>query len=367
MLVFLRGGCDGLNTVVPYRDDAYYIARPRIALSRPRANASDVAIDLDGFFGLHPALAPMRVIYGQGRLALLPAVHFPVTTRSHFHAQSIVERASGMAVDGWLNRYLKMNSNLRNGLAISNQVPEALRGALPAPAYADPLDRRLAPSEVVDGLLARVLEESYKKGGDDTGPAFASWRSAGLELDASRSQILSLGATSSSYPGSALGRDLAAAATLLRNDPNLSVIMVADGGWDTHSHQGGATGRQATQLANLAAALAAFDADLGSRRDDVAVLVQTEFGRTLRENASGGTDHGGASAWMVISSTLRGGIHLGTRGWPGLDEGSLLDGRALAPAVDFRDVYADLLRGHLGCPDVDAVLPDRPGLVTGLI
>jgi uncharacterized protein (DUF1501 family) len=164
-----------------------------------------------------------------------------------------------------------------------------------------------------------------------------------------------------------LGSNLAATAALLREEHELSVVAISDGGWDTHSHQGGATGRQATQLANLAAALAAFDADLGSRRDDVAVLVQTEFGRTLRENASGGTDHGGASTWMVISSTMRGGIHLGTRGWPGLDEGSLLDGRALAPAVDFRDVYADLLRAHLGCPDVDAVLPDRPGLVTGLV
>ncbi|MEQ8660048.1 MAG: DUF1501 domain-containing protein [Gammaproteobacteria bacterium] len=366
VVVFLRGGCDGLNMVVPHGDGRYYAARPHIAIPPPRIGGNDSAINIDGYFGLHPALRPLQTSYAQGRLALLPAVHFPESTRSHFHAQAFMERAGGSAGNGWLNRYLLRHAAPSQALAIGTQLPEALQGEAAVPAYASPLDRSLSSSHVLDDILRRVLTTAYIGTPGTPTDEVEAWRVAAAELESSRTEPSSRAATSVTYPDDSFGRDLAAAAALLRDDPDLSIVMLSMGGWDTHSNQGGAAGRQATQLATLAAGLSAFEADLGTRRDDVAVLVQTEFGRTFRENASGGTDHGGASAWMVLSSTLRGGIHLGHRGWPGLDEGSLLDGRALAPTIDFRDVYADLLTHHLGCTDVSTILPDRPGEATGL-
>ena len=367
VVLFLRGGCDGLNMVVPYGDGHYYTSRPRIAVAPPGTSGASSVLDIDGYFGLHPELAPLQASYAQGRLALLPAVHSPDHTRSHFHAQSIVERAGGGAGNGWLNRYLEEFAVSGQALAISSQLPEALQGQVAVPAFPDPLDRAFSLSGPVDDILGSVLTRRYVSGTDPSPGARKNWVAAAVELEASRASAPIRTSSSVTYPRGTLGEDLASAAALLRESPDLSILTLAMGGWDTHSNQGGASGRQAAQLSALAAGLAAFQDDLGPRRDDVAVLVQTEFGRTLRENASGGTDHGGASAWMVLSSTMRGGVHLGTRGWPGLDEGSLLEGRALAPAVDFRDVYADLLVNHLGCDDVSRILPDRPGESTGLV
>ena len=366
VVVFLRGGCDGLNMVVPHGDDQYYRSRPRIAIAPPGTGTDSAALDIDGYFGLHPALAPLQSIYDEGRLALLPAVHSPEHSRSHFHAQSVVERAGGSAGDGWLNRYLREGGMSRQALAISSQVPESLQGGASVPAYAEPLDRVLSLSDPLDDMLGGVLRRRYVAETEAASAARSAWRLAARDLEASRASI---GGAASlvPYPDGSFSRDLAAAAALLRESQDLSIVMLGMGGWDTHSKQGGAEGVQSRQFAELASGLAAFEQDLGPRRDEVAVLVQTEFGRTLRENASGGTDHGGASAWMILSSSMRGGIHLGTGGWPGLDEGNLLDGRALAPAVDFRDVYADLLARHLGCTDISQVLPGRPGGSTGLV
>lgn len=367
VILFLRGGCDGLNMIVPYADQHYYNARPRIAIAPPRYDDPSTAIDIDGYFGLHPALAPLRASYDEGRLALLPAVHFPDQTRSHFHAQAIMERAGGGAGDGWLNRYLMGHGASSAALAISHQVPEALQGHRPVPANAEPLDQDFSSLQSLDDLLRSVVQHRYELGGEARPTALEAWQAAASELEARRSSGSNAVASSVSYPDSPIGKDLAAAAALLRENRDLAVLTLSMDGWDTHSNQGGATGRQASQFAALAAGLSAFDADLGLRRDDVAVLVQTEFGRTLKENASGGTDHGGASAWMVLSSTMRGGVHFGTRGWPGLDEDSLLDRRALSPAIDFRDVYADILTHHLGCGDLSGVLPGRRTGITGLV
>ena len=366
VVVFLRGGCDGLNMIVPHGDDNYYSARPGIAIAPPGRATAGAALDIDGYFGLHPALAPLQSIYDEGRLSLLPAVHCPEASRSHFRAQAIVERAGGGAGDGWLNRFLAGTRGFGQALAIGSQLPEALKGSVSVAAYSDPLDRSISPSSTLASVLGRVLDQRYRIDAGHSGSASRAWWAAARELEASQGSISSA-STSVQYPDGAFGKDLAATAALLREASDLSVVTVTSGGWDTHRNQGGATGRQALNLATLAAGLSAFQADLGPRRDDVAVLVQTEFGRTLRENASGGTDHGGASAWMVVSSTMRGGVHLGMDGWPGLNEGSLLDGKALAPAVDYRDVYADLLTRHLGCNDIAAVLSDRPGAVTGLV
>ena len=366
VVVFLRGGCDGLNVLVPYGDHDYYSARPGIAISAPGSNAADAAVDVDGFFGMHPALLPLRETLERGSLAFLPAVHYPDSRHSHFESQSILERAGGAVGNGWLNRYLSVAGNPAGGLAIGAQLPDSMAGDFPVPAYAKPLDLSFSSSEAFDDALERVLSHAYVQDSGQVTSVPERWRSSAVELLADRAREASVPGAMP-YPEGEFGVGLAAAASLLRHDSPPSVITLSLGGWDTHSRQGGSTGRQAKALDVLARGLATFQADLGARRDEVAVLVQTEFGRTLIENASGGTDHGDASTWIVISDTLRGGVHLGARGWPGLDELSLADGRALAPTVDYRDVYAEILQAHMGCSTVDAVIPNRPNEPTGLV
>lgn len=367
VVVFLRGGCDGLNVLVPYGDHDYYSARPSIAIPPPNPGAADAALDVDGFFGMHPALSPLRETFFEGRLAFLPAVHYPNPRHSHFESQSVLEHADGGVGNGWLNRYLATTGGMATGLAIGAQLPDSMAGSVPVPAYAQPLDLSFSASEAFDDVLERVVLGTYIHDAGAVAPGFSDWRSSAVELLADRARGRTNSNATLQYPEGSFGAELAAAATLLRHDAAPSVITLSLGGWDTHSKQGGASGRQARALDLLARGLAAFQTDLGTRRGDVAVLVQTEFGRTLAENASAGTDHGDASAWMILSDTLRGGIHLGARGWPGLAEASLANGRALAPSLDYRDVYGDLLQGHLGCSDLGAVISNSPRQPTGLI
>lgn len=367
VVVFLRGGCDGLNLIVPYGDHDYYSARPSIAIPPPSPGAEDAVLDVDGFFGMHPALSPLREVFWEGRLAFLPAVHYPNPRHSHFESQSVLEHAGGGVGDGWLNRYLATTGGTATGLAIGPQLPDSMAGNVPVPAYAQPLNLSFSASEAFDDVLERVVSDNYIGDAGAVAPGLSDWRASAVELLADRARGSTSSNTAVRYPEGRFGAELAAAATLLRDDSAPSVITLSLGGWDTHSKQGGASGRQARTLSLLAHGLAAFQTDLGARRRDVAVLVQTEFGRTLAENASGGTDHGDASAWMILSDTLRGGIHLGALGWPGLDEASLANGRALSPTLDYRDVYGDLLQGHLDCSDSGSVIANRPRELTGLI
>jgi uncharacterized protein (DUF1501 family) len=361
VVVFLRGGCDGLNLLVPHGEDDYHRLRPRLAIPAP-GSGPGAALDLDGFFGLHPALAPLHRRYQEGSVALLPAVHLPDGSLSHFASQAAMEQAG--AGDGWLGRYLAGTPAGTGALALATSPPLALRGPRPVAAYPDPFDLALAPTERGDALLARVLRDAYGTL-PASGDARAPWRRAAAVLDADRTRAHAAPPAAGAYPDDPLGTGLRAAAHLLAEDPSLALVTVDMGGWDTHRAQGGAEGRQAARLDVLARGLDAFLADLGPRAGEVAVLVQTEFGRTVAENASGGTDHGRASAWLVLGGGVRGGLHLGT-GWPGLAPGQLAGGRYLAGSVDYRDVYAELLASHLGARSLGATLPGHTPSPVGL-
>ncbi len=355
VVLFLRGACDGLNAIVPYGEDAYYRARPGIGIAAP-GNGAESALDIDGFFGFHPSLRSLAQRYWQGQVAILPAVHHVDAPRSHFDAQDVLEQAGGGAGSGWLNRYLEQVTapGALGGLAIGPHAPLALQGGFPASAI-DSLDRTgLSKDPQEEALLLDVLRPHYQANpGDDV---LSKVKMAGAlaisDLEFLRSfAVADIPVTQGvNYPETPLGSRLADLARLLKSDVGLEVATLDMGGWDTHRAQGGGspTARQSRLLADLAESLDAFHADLGARASDVTTLVMTEFGRTLGQNGSGGTDHGNAGCWFAVGSGVRGGLYLGSQGWPGLEEHQLREGRDLMHTIEYRDVMAECLTRWLG-------------------
>ena len=374
--LFQRGAADALNVLVPHGEAAYYRARPNIAVPRPRTLASareESAIDLDGFFGLHPALAPLQPLWQRGMLAPIHAVGSPSSTRSHFDAQDYMETGTPDVKgtpDGWLNRLLATRGTCEEcatgttphpspfrAVAMAPQTPRILEGPQPTVAMSSLGDftvRATNPSTV-----AR-LEALYRTGSADLVHSSGSEMFDAVKmLRAANPQRYAPG-HGAQYPRSQFGLRLREIAQLIKSDVGLEVAFADVGGWDTHVNQGGANGQLANRLGDFAGAIAAFVTDLGDRMDDVLVLTMSEFGRTVRQNGTGGTDHGHAGALFVIGGNVKGGRVHGR--WPGLEREQLHEGRDLALTTDFRTVFAEVARAHLGAEKLDAVFP---GFVAG--
>jgi uncharacterized protein (DUF1501 family) len=361
VVVFQRGACDGLNTVVPHGERAYYSARPTIAIPRPGGNGGkDAALDLDGFFGLHPSLAPFLPLWKDGRLAVLHAVGSPDPTRSHFDAQDFMESGTPgrkSTEDGWMNRHLQASPSGEatpfRGVAMSQTLPRSLAGRAPAVAIASIRDFGLRPA--AGPQVARGFEDMYAGAVRDvlhgTGREAFSAVDFLKKADPSR-YTPAAGAT---YPRGSYGESLKQIAQLVKADVGVEVAFTDIGGWDHHAAEGGVQGQIAQRLREFGAALAAFDRDLGDRMEDVVVVTLTEFGRTVRENGNRGTDHGHASVAFVLGGAVRGGTVHGP--WPGLSGSGLYEGRDLAVTTDFRDLLGEALTRHLGAADLGTVFP----------
>jgi len=360
--LFQRGAVDGLNMVVPHGDPFYYRERPRIAIPRPGANGG--ALNLDGHFGLHPALAPLQALYHNGSLAIVHAVGSPEDTRSHFDAQDYMETGTpGLksTPDGWLNRYLGLRHAREHqdtpfrGVAIGPQLPRALRGAAPALAIDNLQAFGLRAPEPARDRLTQAFEELYQ--GSATGLVATSSEEA---FEAVR-MLKALNprryepANGAQYPPGPLGRSLRQIAQLIKADLGMEIAFADVGGWDTHVNQGGSEGQLAARLTDFGSAIAAFTQDLGERMADVVVLTMSEFGRTVAENGNVGTDHGHATAMFVLGGGVKGGRVYGD--WPTLDPAQRFEGRDLAVTTDFRDLFAEVLTGQLGVAELAAVFP----------
>ncbi len=369
VVVFQRGGCDGLNTVVPFGDGDYYGLRPTIGVPAP-GPAPECALNLDGFFGLHPSLDGLLPVWHQGELAVLPAVQYPDASRSHFSGQRLIESgAPAQELQGWLNAYLQTQSvQVGFGALGVGSLPHALQGAKRVSVLGDDVSFRLAVPAAEDAPLRRRLAAAYDPSLADSRAARTLLHEFGTRFleDIALLNSIDLDAipARADYPSTGFGRGMRRLAQFLklgRQQPAFAIeaATINIGGWDTHSGQGGgeASGRQARRLQDFGDSLAAFYADLGELRDDVLTLTQTEFGRTAEENGSFGTDHGHAAAWFLLGPRVNGGHHVGT--WPGLASHALLQGRYLDHTVDYRDVYADVLENHLGVADASQVLPDQ--------
>lgn len=358
--VFQRGAVDGLSMIVPHGESRYYEERPRIAVARPgRANG---ALDLDGHFGFHPALAPLHPLYRSGGLAVVHAVGSPDATRSHFDAQDYMETGTPgrkSTRDGWLNRHMAHARDHRDtpfrGVAIGPRMPRALRGAAPALAIDDLRAFGLRGRPGARDRLTAAFEEMYA--GATTGllatsseEAFEAVRMLRAADPARRSP-----AHGAEYPASPFGRAMRQIASLIASDLGVEIAFADVGGWDTHVNQGAADGQLAARLNDLALTLAAFAQDLGEGMADVTVLTMSEFGRTIAENGNGGTDHGHGTAMLVLGGATRGGRVYGR--WPTLEVAQRFEGRDLAVTTDFRDLFSEVLVKHLGGTDPSAVFP----------
>jgi uncharacterized protein (DUF1501 family) len=377
VVVFLRGGVDGLNLVVPHGETEYYRLRPSLAIPRP-GSRDGAALDLDGFFGLHPAAASLAPLFQSGHAACVHAVGSPANTRSHFEEQDRWETAvdgNELETSGWLNRHLALSEGRGpvRALALGERLPRSLRGDVATLALRglDDLVPRGSRGDLERTLDA--LSRAYGEGGagGDARSLLGRGGRASLEALAQLKDVAKNPAPSKvEYPNTDLGRRTRELARIVRADVGLEIVELDVGGWDTHENQGGSQGPYANNLRQVADALAALVKDLEDRLDDVMIVTVSEFGRTARQNGTFGTDHGWGSCVLAMGGPVkaaagdRDGPVLGT--WPGLEREQLEQGRDLAHTTDFRDVYAELL-GFLGQTKIGEVLPGHEVRGVGLV
>jgi uncharacterized protein (DUF1501 family) len=359
IVLFQRGAADGLNTVVPFGEENYYRIRPSIAIPQPRQGVEGTAVDLDGFFGLHPSLAPLGPLFHSGQLAIVHAAGSPDTTRSHFDAQDFMESGTpGVKAteDGWLNRTVQIprteNISPFRAVAMGPNLPLTLRGSAPAIALADVKQFRvMSQSTAMQGgfeaLYAQTVDNVLRGTGTETFEAIEMLRKA----DPSRFQP----ENGADYPKSRVGQTLQQVAQLIKADIGMEVSFVDTSGWDNHVNEGGAQGQMANLLRDMGQGMAALHKDLGDRMEDIVVVTMSEFGRTAHENGDRGTDHGHANCMFVMGGPVKGGKVYGK--WPGLEPGQLNEGRDLALTTDFRSVLGEVITGHLGSDNLHTVFP----------
>lgn len=369
--LFQRGAADALNVVVPHGEAEYYRIRPRIAIPRPSAGATG-AIDLDGFFGLHPSLAPLAPLYKRGMLAPIHAVGSPSSTRSHFDAQDYMESGTPDnkgTPDGWVNRYLATcgtcEANAKTpfrAVSLSQQTPRIMQGTHETVAM-NSIDEFTVRAT---GTHVQRLEALYRTGSADLVHGAGQEMFDAVKMLKSANPQQYTPQNGAVYPNTQFGQRLKQIAQLIRANVGLEVAFADIGGWDTHANQGAAQGQLAQRLNEYAPAIAAFVADLGDKMADVVVLTMTEFGRTARENGNAGTDHGHAGAMFVIGGPVKGGKVYGK--WPGLAREQLYEGRDLALTTDFRAVFNEVVNKHLGGADTAKLFPGfKPETELGLL
>jgi uncharacterized protein (DUF1501 family) len=359
--VFQRGAADGLNIVVPHGERRYYELRPSIAVPRPTrdAAAEDAALDLDGFFGLHPALAGLKPLWQQQRLAVIHATGSPDPTRSHFDAQDYMEsgtpglKATG---DGWLNRALPVAaapvSPIR-AVSLGPAMARALRGSKSAIAVDN-----LATFNVNNASVSKAFEAMYAGTGDQLLGGTGKDAFDAMSLLKSLQKTPYEPAAGAVYPRGRFGDSMRQLAQLIKADVGLEVAFADLGGWDHHVNEAGpkaSTGQLANVLREFGNTLAAFHRDLGDRMEDVLLVTMSEFGRAAKENGNRGTDHGHANVMFAMGGPVAGGKVYGN--WPGLAEEQLYERRDLAVTTDFRDVLSEAVSAHLGNQALGSVFP----------
>jgi uncharacterized protein (DUF1501 family) len=358
--IFQRGAVDGLSVVVPFGESDYYRLRPTIALARP-GSGSNASIDLDGFFGLNPRMAPLKRLWDGNQLAIVHACGSPDATRSHFDAQDYMETATPgvkSTGDGWLNRYLQArhveSATPFRAVSLTGQVPRVLQGPSPALAFSQVGQFGIhagmsteAVNSSFEALYASAADRMLKGTGREAFDAMKMLKTT----DPSKYQP----ENGAEYPRSPYGQALQQIAQLLKANVGVEVAFADVGGWDTHVNQGSSQGQLAGRLDDFSRGIAALTTDLGDRMADTVVLTMSEFGRAVAENGNRGTDHGHGNAMFVIGGDVRGGRVYGK--WPGLSQDKRFEGRDLAVTTDFRDVFGEIVVRHLGVTDARPIFP----------
>lgn len=370
--IFLRGGADTLNMLVPWGDDDYYRNRPTLAIPSPGKGGADAAVKLDDLYAFHPKMAPLLPLYREGRLGLVQGVGSDNPTGSHFEAQDQIEHGEAYGHDlggGWLGRHLRSRARGGDsplaGVSIGPTLTESLRGAPAATAFHSIDNIQLPASAGSAQAVSNALAALYSA---EVGLLGAQGKET-LELLRRVEQLRGKPyhpENGASYPADEFGAALREVARIIKAGLGLEVACVDLNGWDTHFFQGTTGGQQATLIDRLSRGLAAFDADLKAHRDHVTTIVMTEFGRRLYENGSAGTDHGRAFSLMALGGKVKGGKVHGA--WPGLKEEPMLLGPGgMEVKIDYRTVLAEVLTKAVGNAHVNEVFPDSTGAALGLI
>jgi uncharacterized protein (DUF1501 family) len=357
VVIFQRGAADGLNIVVPYKEQNYYAMRPALAIK------PNQVLDLDGFFGLHPSLAAFQPLYRQGHLAIVHATGLSDSTRSHFDAQDFMESGTpGLKAtpDGWLNRVLQVEETGSRSpfraVALGGQVPRTLEGRIPAIAVGNLQDfavggRGSSPSPISDTLeqmYADSLDAVLHGTGKETFEAVRMLKATNPEKYKPEH--------GAQYPATAFGNSMKQIAQLLKANLGVEAAFADIGDWDTHQNQGNINGRLANRLKEFSESIAAFWQDMGDDAEQVTLVTMSEFGRTARQNGTGGTDHGHGNVMFVLGGHVKGGRVYGK--WPGLANEQLNEGRDLVITTDYRRVVGEAAYKTLGARNLNRVFPN---------
>lgn len=376
VVIYLRGGADGLAIVPPYADPEYYLRRPTLAIPQPGQTNGALPLPGNSFFGLAPAALPLLGPYTDGKLAIVHATGLLDPSRSHFDAQLLMELGTTSGVPGgrrigWLARHLQSSAPVAHefvrGIALHDGLPRSLAGAPGAFATPDPA------SFVLPGQPASLAERRARVTQMFSADDRTMHSAAGTTLGAADllSAVDFAGYTPANgavYPNSPLGKQLKATAAMINGGVGLEVYAIdydRARGWDFHANLGPITGSLATKVGDLSRCLAAFYTDLKTGAlANVTVVCMSEFGRRAYENASAGTDHGHGGIMLVMGGQVNGGQVFAN--WPGLALPQLDDGD-LAITMDHRDVLAEILVKRLGNPNLGIVLPNYTPTFHGIV
>ena len=356
VVIFQRGAADGLNIVVPHGERAYYSMRPSIAIPQKEV------VDLDGFFGLHPSMQPLKAIWDQGHLAIVHAAGSPDPTRSHFDAQDYMESGTpGMkgTEDGWLNRVLQEKSDEQKepfrAIALGTSLPRILSGSAPAVAVSNVNDFGVGGRSAAAQPMSNTFEAMYAGSVDSVlhGTGQETFDAVKMLKSADPSKYRP--AAGANYPRGRFSDAMRQTAQLIKANLGVQVAFTDIGGWDHHVNEGNTQGQLANILREFSQSLAAFYVDLGDLAEDTVVVTMSEFGRTARENGNRGTDHGHANVMLLMGGPVRGGKVYGK--WPGLESQQLYEGRDLAVTTDFRQIVGEAVNRHLGNKHLTEVFP----------
>jgi uncharacterized protein (DUF1501 family) len=359
VVVFQRGAADGLNIVVPYRESNYYSMRPTIAIPEKQV------LDLDGFFGLHPAMASLQPLYSAGHLAIIHATGSPDGTRSHFDAQDYMESGTPgvkSTRDGWLNRALQSEDLQHHqqhtafrAVALGADVPRTLSGTIPALAISNVQDFAVGGRGPKPAPASNAFEAMYDQSTDSLLHTAGDSTFEAIKMLRATDPANYKPAATANYPNNGFANNLKQIAQLLKAPLGVEAAFTDVGGWDTHQNQGSVDGQLANRLREFSDSIAAFWRDLGDEAESVTLVTMSEFGRTAHQNGTGGTDHGHANAMFVLGGKVNGGKVYGK--WPGLSDHQLNEGRDLAITTDYRAVLGEVVAKTIGASNLEVAFP----------
>jgi uncharacterized protein (DUF1501 family) len=366
--IFQRGAMDGLMAVTPFSDTYLQTARPGLSLSAAKGGQGNPLIDLDGRWGFHPGMKAFEPLFREGRLGIVHGIGSPNNTRSHFDAQDYMESGTPFnkgTASGWLNRAVGLLGHDAvtpfTAVSLTSALPRSFYGDHPSVAISNLQDFaiELKANPAGANMAARSFEELY----DQTSPGLLqetgreSFQAMKLLQAADIRNYRPAGGAI--YPNTPLGSSMRQIAQLVKMDVGLEVAFTESNGWDTHFNQGTDNGIFARNITDLSNSMAAFWKDMDSYQDDVTVMTMTEFGRTVHQNGTGGTDHGRGSCNFILGNHVAGGRVFGDV--PVLAVENLEDGRDLPVTTDFRSVFSAVADAHLQLANDKVLFPDWDG------